>query len=485
MPGHRRSSSEGDGMTNSRTDGIGTGAGGEFRVLVVDDEQLFARAISREIQRQGMACDVAYCAAEAMDRARTGCYSVILLDHKLPDDDGIRMIPALLARQMSATVIVMTAYEAISNAIQAIRQGAEDYLVKETSIQPIVNAVLEVHRRFQVHAAGSDWDEHEREGLIGRSPVMIRVREDLKRVSRQIETTVILTGETGVGKEVAARWLHAQGGSSNEPFIAVDCVALPSQLVESLLFGHEKGAFTGADTSKDGAFHEAGKGTIFLDEIGEMDLGLQGKLLRVLESRRYNRVGSVKERPVRARVLAATNRDLMEQVKRGRFRFDLLQRLNVFPIHIPPLKERGDDVLVLARYFVRFFREKMKVDIQPLSAEIEKRLLAYDYPGNVRELKNVIERAIILADSGIIELKHIPDRLLRSGEVPRPVSGSAFSQPFDFIPGVDTLETLEIKMIRHALQRARGVKAEAARLLGISRYQLLRRLEKHGIGSSD
>ena len=456
-----------------------------FRVLVVDDEQLFAKAIARELDRQGMACDVAYCAAEAIDRSEINRYAAILLDHKLPDDDGIRMIPALLARQIDASVIVMTAHEAIPNAIQAIRQGAEDYLVKETSIQPIVNAVLEVRRRFQVHAAGTDWDEHEREGLLGRSPAMVRVVDQLKRVARQRETTVILTGETGVGKEVAARWLHAQSGSPESPFIAVDCVALPSQLVESLLFGHEKGAFTGADASRDGAFHEAGKGTIFLDEIGEMDPSLQGKLLRVLESRRFNRVGSVKEQSVKARVLAATNRDLMEQVKRGRFRFDLFQRLNVFPIHIPPLKERGDDVLVLARYFVRFFRDKMKVEIASLSPEVERRLLAYDYPGNVRELKNIIERAIILADSGTIELKHIPDRILRSGDTVRSAGGHFSSLPFDFIPGVDTLETLEVKMIRHALRQARGVKAEAARILGISRYQLLRRLEKHDISTAD
>ncbi|NOZ01900.1 MAG: sigma-54-dependent Fis family transcriptional regulator [Deltaproteobacteria bacterium] len=453
----------------------------EFRVLIVDDEQLYARAIARDIKRRGIECDVAFCAAEAMDLVEKGRYAAILLDHKLPDDDGIRMIPQILARQMSATVIVMTAYEAISNAIQALRQGADDYLVKETSIQPMVNAVLDVRRRFRVLAAGSNWDEHEKDGLLGGSPVMANVRDQLTRVSRQRETTVILTGETGVGKEVAARWLHAQSGAPESPFIAVDCVALPSPLVESLLFGHEKGAFTGADASRDGAFSEAGKGTIFLDEIGEMDLALQGKLLRVLESRRFHRVGSVREKQVRARVVAATNRDLLEQVKRGRFRFDLYQRLSVFPIQIPPLRDRGEDVLVLARHFVGFFARKMKISIRPLSAEIERRLMSYDYPGNVRELKNVIERAIILADDGSIEPRHIPDRILRAGEEQKPSTARGNSLPFDFIPGVDTLQTLEVKMIRHAMQQAHGVKAEAARLLGISRYQLLRRLEKHGI----
>jgi len=467
-------------MTDGPSTGRSTRTADAFRALVVDDEQLFARAIAREIRDKGMECDVAHTAADALGCVRVGRYSVILLDHKLPDDDGIRIIPLLLARQMSASVIVMTAYEAIPNAIQAIRQGAEDYLVKETSIQPIINAVLEVRRRFQVRAAGSDWDQHERGGLLGDSPVMEHVRDQLARVARQKETTVIFTGETGVGKEVAARWLHKQSGKRSGPFVAIDCVALPAHLVESLLFGHEKGAFTGADSARDGAFQEAGSGTIFLDEVGEMDLSLQGKLLRVLESRRFHRVGSVKEHPVRARVVAATNRDLMEQVRAGKFRFDLYQRLNVFPIHLPPLRERGEDVLVLAGHFMDFFRDKMDIDIRPLSPEIERRLLCYDYPGNVRELKNVIERAIILTDSGAIELKHIPERMLRT--VGDTASSSACSSlPMDFIPGVDTLQTLEIKMIRRAMDQAGGVKAEAARLLGISRYQLLRRLEKYDI----
>ena len=461
--------------------GNGTPRREDFRVLVVDDETLYAQAIAREIERQGMAADTAFTAEDALARTRAATYHAIVLDHKLPDDDGIRIIPLLLARQPAARLLVMTAHEAIPNAIQAIRQGAEDYLVKEISIQPIVNAVREIRRRYGVRGASTQWDDHERGGLLGDSPAMVAVREQLRRVSGRHDTTVLLTGETGVGKEVAARFLHAQSTPTDSPFIAVDCVALPSLLVESLLFGHEKGAFTGADRPRDGAFFEAGEGTIFLDEIGEMDLSLQGKLLRVLESRRFQRVGSVREQPVRARVIAATNRDLFSQVKLGGFRFDLFQRLAVFPIHLPPLRERGDDVLTLARHFIRFFGEKMGVSVKPLSREVEARLLAYDFPGNVRELKNVIERAIIMTDTGDIELRHLPERVLRGDSDPEPGVGRATSLPFDFLPGVDTLDTLEHKMIRHALDQAKGVKAEAARLLGISRFQLLRRLEKYGM----
>ena len=450
--------------------------GAPFRALVVDDEQLFARAIGRELARNGVECDLAFSAAGAQERARTSRYGAILLDHKLPDDDGIRMIPSLLASQPGASVIVMTAYQAIASAIHAIRQGAEDYLVKETSIQPLVAAVLEVRRRRERPTTGGTGSG----GPLGRSPAVAAVREQIERVARRRETTVLLTGETGAGKEVAARWLHSLSAKPDAPFIAVDCVALPSPLVESLLFGHEKGSFTGADRATAGAFEEAGEGTIFLDEIGEMDLSLQGKLLRVIESRCFQRVGSVRERPVRARVVAATNRDLLEQARRGAFRFDLYQRLSVFPVHVPALRERGDDVLLLADHFLRALAGAEAAPMR-LSPEVGRLLVAYDFPGNVRELRNVIERATILCDAGQIERNHLPDRILRGDRADvAPRASGAMS--VDFVPGVDTLDGLEKRMIAHALERAGGVKAEAARLLGISRFQLLRRIDRHGLG---
>ena len=467
----------------------GAGAGVEgaagFRVLVVDDQHLYAQAIGRELAREGIAYDLAYSAAEAIERAERGWYQVILLDHRLPDDDGIRIIPILLARQSTAALVMMTAYETIPNAIRALRQGAEDYVVKETSLRPLVARVLQLRRRARFREGATGLDEHREGGLLGRSPGIVRVAEQLEKLSRRQETTVLLTGETGVGKEVAARHLHTLSGDPARPFVAVDCVALPENLVESLLFGHERGAFTGADTRREGAFHEAGEGTVFLDEIGDMDLGLQGKLLRVLESRRYQRVGSTREHPVRARVVAATNRDLAEDAEAGRFRFDLYQRLAVFPLELPPLRERGRDVLLLARHFLAFFAAKMDVALEPLSAEIESLLLAYDFPGNVRELKNMIERAAVLAEAERIELRHLPERVLRRAEGRTPAVGAAKEAvPVDFVPGVDTLESLETKMIVRALREAGGVKTQAARLLGISRFQLLRRMEKHGMKPS-
>lgn len=449
-----------------------------FRVLVVDDEVLYARALAREITRHGAVCDVAHTAADAIARASGARYDAILLDHKLPDDDGIRIVPVLRARQADASVIVMTAFEAIPNAIQAIRQGAEDYLVKQTSVQPIVDAVMEVRRRRQVRAA--EGEERTPEcGLLGRSPAIDAAREQLRRVGARVDTTVLLTGETGVGKEVAARWLHEAFAPKGSPFIPVDCVALPGTLIESLLFGHEKGAFTGAERAVTGAFEAAGEGTLFLDEIGEMDVGLQGKLLRVLESREFTRVGSVKRLPVRARVVAATHRDLMEQARAGAFRFDLYQRLSVFPVCLPPLRDRGDDILLLAWHFVEQVCRRMGRQPEPLPREVAEALRSWDFPGNVRELKNVIERALILGDSGVVELRHLPDRVLRGDGADVPIP--AGTMPVDFLPGVDTLETVERRMIREALDRAGGVKAEAARLLGISRFRLLRRLDRLGM----
>ncbi|MBM4395062.1 MAG: sigma-54-dependent Fis family transcriptional regulator [Deltaproteobacteria bacterium] len=461
---------------------------GRFRALVVDDEQMFARAVAREISRRGLACDVAFCGAEAMERAAGRSYQAILLDHRLPDEDGIRLIPRLLALQSGASLIVMTAYDSIGSAIFAIRQGAEDYLVKQTNLSGVVNAVLEVRRRHEVQAAMRDRDEHRRGGLLGSSPAIAAVREQIEKVASRPDTTVLLTGETGAGKEVAARCLHSLSAAPGSPFVAVDCVALPTPLVESILFGHEKGVFTGADRARDGAFQEAGEGTIFLDEIGEMDQALQGKLLRVLEARAFQRVGSVREHPVRARVVTATNRDLAAEAEAGRFRFDLFQRLSVFPIRLPPLRDRGEDVIALARHFLEFFGKKTGVPARPFAREVEDYLRSYDYPGNVRELKNVIERATILAGEGPVEPRHLPDRILRHVSTRAPASqGSDARQerprglPVDFVPGVDTLESLELKMIRRAMEQARGVKSETARLLGISRFQLLRRLEKYRI----
>jgi DNA-binding NtrC family response regulator len=447
-----------------------------FCALIVDDEDLYAQAIGREIGRQGISCDLAYNCREALRMVENRQYGVILLDHRLPDDDGIRIIPQLLAQQPGAALVMMTAYQTIPNAVRAIRHGAEDYIVKEASLAPILERVLELRRRAQLREQVHGTADVKCQGPLGRSNAMRLVLDQLNKVAVAKDTTLLLTGETGVGKEVACRYVHSLSRPTGSPFVVVDCLALPENLAESLLFGHERGAFTGAQELQTGAFEEARDGTVFLDEIGDMALG-QGKLLRVLESRSFRRLGSSREIPLRARVVAATNQDLSALVQAGRFRQDLFQRLAVFPIHIPPLRERGDDILLLAEHFRVLYGERLNKPTEPFSTEVSQALAGYAYPGNVRELKNIIERAVILTESPRIELRHLPQRVLalgRKGPLPP-------ACPLEVVTGVDSLVDVEVRMIRQAMNRAGNVRTEAARLLGISRYQLLRRMQKFGM----
>lgn len=451
----------------------------EFRVLVVDDEELYAQAISAELKRWDIGVDLAYSCSQALSLVGTSGnrYGVVLLDHRLPDQEGIGIIPQIIAFQPQTAVIMMTAYHSIPDAVQAIRMGAEDYIVKESKLEPIVERVLEIkHRLIAVSGSGAFSDGNE---LLGSCSAIEFVKEQLRKISRSEDTTVLLTGETGVGKEVAARTLHSMSRPEGSPFVVVDCIALPASLSESILFGHEKGSFTGADQARAGAFEEASGGSLLLDEIGDMN-DLQGKLLRVLESRRFTRVGSVREIPLNARVIAATNRDLGQLVDKGEFRLDLYQRLCVFPISIPTLRERGEDVLLLAEHFKNKVAKRMKRQMSPLSEQVRNVLMKYEFPGNVRELKNLMERAVIMADSGRIELKHLPKRVLNQDSM----QGGSPGVSMDFRPGVDTLESLEKRMIQQALVQANNVKTEAARLLGISRFQLLRRMDRHGLNQN-
>jgi two-component system, NtrC family, response regulator AtoC len=446
-----------------------------FWALIVDDEDLYAQAIGRELGRQGISCDLAYNCREALRLVESRQYGVILLDHRLPDDDGIRIIPQLLAQQPEAALVMMTAYQTIPNAVRAIRHGAEDYIVKEASLAPILERVLELRQRAQLREKAQGTADV-CQGLLGRSSAMRLVVDQLNKVAVAKDTTLLLTGETGVGKEVACRYLHSLSRPAGSPLLVVDCLALPENLAESLLFGHERGAFTGAQELQMGAFEEARDGTVFLDEIGDMESG-QGKLLRVLESRSFRRLGSSREIPLRARVVAATNQDLSALVQAGRFRQDLFQRLAVFPINIPPLRERGDDILLLAEHFRVLHGERLNKPTEPFDTEVSQALLNYAYPGNVRELKNIIERAVILTESARIELRHLPQRVLalgRKGPLPT-------ASPLEVVPGVDSLADVEVRMIRQAMNRARNVRTEAAKLLGISRYQLLRRMQKFGM----
>jgi DNA-binding NtrC family response regulator len=463
----------------------------EWRTLIVDDEETYARGLQRLLGRRGIEADVAITAAEGLLKARRHPYILILLDHMLPDGSGLDLIVPLRQGKPAPAVLMMTAYGTIENAVEAMRRGATDYVPKSTELPDVVERVVEAERvaraARQLPAAAPSAASHGvLQAFLGESARMREVRSRITEVAASPDTTVLLSGESGTGKGIAARAIHSLSSRTGEPFVAIDCVALPTPLAESELFGHEKGAFTGAERQKPGRLEMAGRGTVLLDEIGDMEFPLQGKLLRVLEERTFERVGGVRPVAFDARVIAASHRDLSELVSEKKFRLDLYHRLSVFPIHLPPLRSRGsDDILLLAGHFLGEFASRLGKTLT-LSREVSDLLTHYDFPGNVRELRNLMERAVILASPTSTEFT--PDLLPpRVAEITLQRQLAPLSTPSDrgltvtFEPGRDTLENLERRLLEEALRMAGGKKVKAAEILGISRFALLRRVEKFGL----
>ncbi len=461
----------------------------EFLTLIVDDEETYAISLRRLLSRRGIRADVAGSWKAGLERARSGRYDLVILDHMLPDGSGLDLIPHIRALRPPPTVLMMTAFGTIENAVEAMRRGATDYVTKTTELPAIVERVVDAQRvqsaRPEPATTDAVVDLSKFAGLLGESPAIEEARRKITEVARSPDTTVLLHGESGTGKGVAARALHMLSPRSKEPFVAIDCVSLPATLAESELFGHEKGAFTGAEQKKPGKLELAGRGTVLFDEIGDMAEGLQGKLLRVLEERTFDRIGGVKPVDFQARVISASHRDLGELVEAGKFRLDLYHRLSVFPIRIAPLRERGGDVLLLTEHFIAEYAQRMARRPLQLSSGARELLAAYEFPGNVRELKNVIERAVILATTDEITPELLPERV-RDAEGRRPVQlGMVGSGPsglrLEFRPGADTLEGFERRLLEEALKLSSGKKSRAAEILGISRFALLRRMEKFGL----
>ena len=421
-------------------------------------------------------------------------FELVLTDLRMPGMSGIDLLKKIREAQPEIEVIVITAHGNIENAVEAMRRGAMDYVTKSTALPDVVERVAEAERvaraSLKVPAAPA---QSLTQAFLGESPAMREVRARIEEVAQSPDTTVLLTGESGTGKGIAARAIHGLSARASEPFVSIDCVALPTPLAESELFGHEKGAFTGAERMKPGRLEVAARGTVLLDEIGDMEWPLQGKLLRVLEERTFERVGGVRPVQMEARVIAASHRDLSQLVGEKRFRLDLFHRLSVFPISIPPLRQRGDDIVLLARHYAQEFAQRLGKQLA-LSHETCELLLHYDFPGNVRELRNLMERAVILAPAGstvltpdllpprVSELtvqRHITPPLgvpVSSGGAQR---GNGLTVTFE--PGRDTLEHLERRLLEEALRMAGGKKVKAAEILGISRFALLRRIEKFGL----
>ncbi len=449
------------------------------RILVVEDEEKLRRVIQLELESAEYEVDGASSAEQALPLATVA--DVILTDLRLPGMDGLQFISELHARGVGAPVIVMTAHGSVEAAVGAMKLGAADFLQKPFSLDhltTVVGKVMSVQSlRTENQRLREQLDQrYQFDNIIGRSAAMREIFHTVERVA-PTRATVLLAGESGVGKDMIARAIHQHSPRKNHPFVKINCTALPENLMESELFGYEKGAFTGATTSKPGRFEQSDKGTAFLDEIGDVPPHIQVKLLRILQERQFERLGSNVTRNVDVRIVAATNVDLRAALEQGRFREDLYYRLNVVPISVPPLRERREDIPFLAMAFVRKLGTELGSPVKEISPAAMDRLLAHPWPGNVRELENTVERSLVLASAEILQPADI--RI----EAPRSSLPSASAQQQPLLPEGETLEHWEQMMIREALRRANGNKSQAARILGLTRNALRYRLSQMGLDS--
>jgi DNA-binding NtrC family response regulator len=452
------------------------------RVLVLDDERLVRWSLSERLRADGFEPVQAGTATEAMDIASRGIDAAIL-DYKLPDGDGISVLRNLKHADPDLPVIMLTAHRDVDVVVSAVKAGASDYVSKPFDVPDVV---MRLGRAIE--AAGSQRelrrlkDDLARpfsfDSMIGDSPAMNDVKELARKVAQSPGSTVLITGESGTGKDLVAKVIHYGSSRSPRPFLNITCSALPDTLLESELFGHERGAFTDARQQKRGLFEQADQGTVFLDEIGEMAPTLQAKLLRVLEEKTFRRLGSTADVKVDVRVIAATNRDLEQQVRDGKFRDDLYYRLNVLRIAMPALRDRGRDVIMLANHYVRVFSQEFRKPVAGISPDAESVLLAYGWPGNVRELRNMIERAVLLAESGTLGVADFETLGGRQLETP---ANAAPLTAIQLPPQGLHLDDVEKQLIALALDRTRGNQTKAAALLGLHRDQIRYRMEKYGL----
>jgi len=443
-----------------------------FHILVVDDELAQREVISGFLRKQGFDVVAADSAERALELFRQDAFDLILTDQKMAEMSGLELMQAVHTINPETPVILITAFGTIAAAVAALKQGAIDYLTKPLNLEELLHRIRLVSDRYRILTENRELREalgerHRIEGIIGESGPMLEVLSLVRRVAPS-EATVLIRGESGTGKELIAQAIHYGSPRARGPLIKVNCAALPEALLESELFGHEKGAFTGAVTSRQGRFELANGGTIFLDEIGDLPLHLQAKLLRVLQEREYEKVGSSRPVKVNVRILTASHRPLEALIKAGQWREDLYYRLNVVTILLPPLRERRSDLSLLIDHFVRHFAEKNGKKITGLTPAGRDILLRYDYPGNVRELENIIERAVVLTRDDVIGI----------GDLPITVQEL---EAIDDEPNLTVaVERLERRMIREALARLEGVQTRAAELLGISERTLRYKLIKYG-----
>ncbi len=453
-------------------------------ILVVDDKASMRKMLASALKEEGHQVRAAASGEEALRELQKGPFELVLTDVRMPGLSGMELLRQVRSRQRPLSVIVMTAFGAVEDAVEAMKMGAADYLSKPFSLDHLKLAVDKALAMAALAAENRGLREQIREaydfsGVPGESAAMRKVHALIRRVA-PLESAVLIQGESGTGKELVARAIHANSRRRDKPFLKVNCAALPEGLLESELFGHEKGAFTGAHQRSLGRFELARGGTLFLDEVGEIPLPAQVKLLRVLQEKEFERLGGA-GMPLSAdvRVLAASNRDLRQATAQGQFRQDLFFRLNVVPVQLPPLRDRAEDIAPLARHFLKKYQDEVRPGCPfRLSPEALRQLSAYAFPGNVRELENLIQRAMVLVDKdGLILPEHLPAEISEGGGAAAP-RGEAAS----FSARVDGFER---DMILEALRRSRGSQAQAARQMGIQRTLLIYKMKKYGISSGD
>jgi len=450
------------------------------RILLVEDEANMARTLAKNLARAGHAVDHAPHGEEALARLAETTYDVVLTDLKMPVLDGMGLMRAMHERQLSPAVVVLTGFGTIESAVEAMKLGAADYLIKDARPQEILLTIdrvmkLDALRRENARLRLEVGQLRGFGELIGQSPAMQPIYRVIDAVSEN-KSTVLVSGESGTGKELVARTIHDRGPLANRPFVAINCAGLSETLLDSQLFGHRRGAFTGATADHDGVFRAAEGGTLFLDEVSEIPLSLQAKFLRAIQEREVTPLGASLPVAVDVRIVAATNRDLEEEVRTGRFRVDLFYRLNVVHVTLPPLRDRRDDVPLLAEHLIRRFSQQYGVAPKRVTPEAMERLSQHAWPGNVRELQNVIERAFALSVADTITVGDLPATVANAATpAESPVVAAA---PDGDVP---TLSEAERRVIAAALRKSGGNKNEAARILGIDRQRLYRKIDKYGL----
>jgi DNA-binding NtrC family response regulator len=456
----------------------------KHKILVVDDEKMIRWSLGEALRGWGYEPIEVETASAGLSTFEAETPAAILLDINLPDGSGLDVLRKIRHRQSDAVVIMITANVLVDETLAALRGGAYDFIGKPINLEELHVAIRngieasdlrkEVTQFRRERAQQFSFDQ-----IIGSSPAMREMLAIARKVAESEVSSVLLQGESGTGKDLVAKAIHYQSNRADGPFVAINCAAIPATLIESELFGYEKGAFTDAKARKEGMFEQAEGGTLLLDEIGELELSLQAKLLRVLEEGAFRRVGGLKDIPFDARVIAASNRDLRTESEANRFRLDLYYRLSVIQIDIPSLRERGDDVIQLAEYYIESFGKRLKKTVRGIEDDVAEAFRHYHWPGNVRELRNVIERALILEDDDVITTKYVP-RNLAAGPGPTASERDGFGayDGFRLPPAGTSLEEVEMSLVRQAIDRSGGNQTRAAELLGISRDQLRYRLKK-------